>query len=60
VTGETDDRPPTPIVRIERAKSFDGYVVLEAERIVAVALSRDDAEALLEKLRADPEPADEA
>jgi hypothetical protein len=56
MTDQMDDRPPTPIVRIERAKSFDGYVVFEGERIVAVALSKVDAETLLEKLRTDLEP----
>lgn len=50
---EPDDRPKKPEVRVEHAKGFDGYVVLEGEKIVAIALSAEDAKALLDKLRTD-------
>jgi len=59
MTAGSDDRSAKPEVRIEHAKSFDGYVVLEGERIVAVALSKKDARTLLDKLRTDLDEPDE-
>jgi hypothetical protein len=59
MTDETGDTPKDPKVRVARAKSFDGYVILENDRIVAIALSRGEADTLLQKILKRSEPPSE-
>ena len=49
----SDDRQSPPQVRIVRAKSFDGYVVLEGKEVVAVAFGREEALKVIDKIRAE-------
>lgn len=48
--------PAKPEVRIVRAKSFEGYVVMEGDRVVAVALSQAEAEDIIQRLTLSEEP----
>lgn len=56
----SDDRKSPPEVRVVRAQSFDGYVVLEGTEVVAVAFGREEALKMIDKIRAglDPEAED--
>ena len=56
MTDRSGNKPCRPEVRVARAKSFDGYVVLEGEKIVAVALSRDEADAFIARILGQPLP----
>ena len=48
--------PAASNVRIVRAKSFEGYVVMEGDRVVAVALSEAEAEEIIRRLALPEEP----
>jgi len=50
------DRPARPVVQVARAKSFEGYMVMEGDRVVAVALSKAEAEELIRKLGQEDAP----
>jgi len=56
MTDGSGNKPCRPEVRVVRAKSFDGYVVLEGEKVVAVALSREDADAFIARILGQPWP----
>jgi hypothetical protein len=56
MTDRSGNKPCRPEVRGARAKSFDGYVVLEGEKVVAVALSREEADAFIARILGQPHP----
>lgn len=53
MTDRSWNGPHDPGVRIERAEAFDGFVVIECGKVVVVALSHVEAEAMIDRIKAD-------